>query len=151
MRAGHDRGDDGRVAGRRRGRRSTSCAQAIDALASPDRCGRVPGRPRRIHVPGCRPASTLELIEVVEQLDALAPLHNRRAAAVMRAGLAALPDVAHVACFDTAFHATLPEEAWRYPLPADWVERFEIRRYGFHGLSVAWATRRAADRSSAVQ
>jgi acetate kinase len=85
------------------------------------------------------------LIHAVEGLDPLAPLHNRRAAAVIRAGLAVLPDVPHVACFDTAFHAGLPEEAWRYPLPADWVERGAIRRYGFHGLSVAWALRRAAE------
>lgn len=85
------------------------------------------------------------LIRAVEELDPLAPLHNRRAAAVMRAGLEALPDLPHVACFDTAFHATLPEEAWRYPLPADWVERFGIRRFGFHGLSVAWSVRRAAE------
>ena len=118
--------------------------QALDALAVVIRCGRVPGRPRRIRVPGCHVASTLALIEVVEELDALAPLHNRRAAAVMRAGLASLPDVAHVACFDTAFHATLPEEAWRYPLPADWVDRFGIRRFGFHGLSVAWSIDAAA-------
>src|SRR5690606_24153292 len=69
----------------------------------------------------------------------------RRAAAVIRAGLAILPDVPHVACFDTAFHAGLPEEAWRYPLPADWVERGAIRRYGFHGLSVAWSVRRAGE------
>ena len=117
--------------------------QAIDALASPsDAVGY-----RVVHGGSTYRSATridARLIEVVEQLDALAPLHNRRAAAVMRAGLAALPDVAHVACFDTAFHATLPEEAWRYPLPADWVERFEIRRYGFHGLSVEWATQRAA-------
>lgn len=85
------------------------------------------------------------LFAAVEALDPLAPLHNRRAAAVMRAGLAALPDVPHVACFDTAFHATLPEAAWRYPVPADWVDRWDIRRYGFHGLSVAWSTRRAAE------
>lgn len=85
------------------------------------------------------------LIRVVEELDPLAPLHNRRAAAVMRAGLGALPDLPHVACFDTAFHATLPEEAWRYPLPADWVDRIGIRRFGFHGLSVAWSVRRAAE------
>lgn len=85
------------------------------------------------------------LLAAVEALDPLAPLHNRRAAAVMRAGLAALPELPHVACFDTAFHATLPEAAWRYPLPADWVERWDIRRYGFHGLSVAWSTRRAAE------
>jgi acetate kinase len=85
------------------------------------------------------------LLAAVEELDALAPLHNRRAAAVMRAGLTALPEIPHVACFDTAFHADLPEEAWRYPLPRDWVERWGIRRFGFHGLSVAWSLRRAAE------
>jgi acetate kinase len=85
------------------------------------------------------------LLERVEALDALAPLHNRRAAAVMRAGLAALPDLPHVACFDTAFHATLPEDAWRYALPVPWVERWDIRRFGFHGLSVAWSVGRAAE------
>jgi acetate kinase len=117
--------------------------QAIDTLgASTDAVGY-----RVVHGgPTYRAATRIDarLIEAVEQLDALAPLHNRRAAAVMRAGLAALADVPHVACFDTAFHATLPEEAWRYPLPKDWVDRFGIRRYGFHGLSVASATRQAA-------
>lgn len=86
-----------------------------------------------------------ELLEAVAALDALAPLHNRRAALVMGAARDALPDVPHVACFDTAFHATLPEGAWRYPLPATWVDRWELRRFGFHGLSVAWSTRRAAE------
>jgi acetate kinase len=86
-----------------------------------------------------------ELLSTVENLDELAPLHNRRAAAVMRAGAAALPDLPHVACFDTAFHAHLPEEAWRYPLPPEWVEHWGIRRFGFHGLSVAWSTRRAGE------
>lgn len=85
------------------------------------------------------------LLEAVEELDDLAPLHNRRAAAVMRAAMELLPDIPHVACFDTAFHAGLPEEAWRYPLPAEWVERWGIRRYGFHGLSVTWAVQRAAE------
>jgi acetate kinase len=86
-----------------------------------------------------------ELLKVVVALDALAPLHNRRAAAVMRAAMGLLPGLPHVACFDTAFHADLPEEAWRYPLPMDWVERWGIRRYGFHGLSVTWALHRAAE------
>jgi acetate kinase len=81
----------------------------------------------------------------IEQLDALAPLHNRRAAAVMRAATTALPEVPHIACFDTAFHRDLPEEAWRYPLPAEWVEHWGIRRFGFHGLSVSWSTRRAGE------
>lgn len=86
-----------------------------------------------------------ELIEAVEALDALAPLHNRRAAAVMHSALALLPDLPHIACFDTAFHADLPEAAWRYPLPQEWVERWGIRRFGFHGLSVTWAARRGAE------
>ena len=85
------------------------------------------------------------LLSAVEELDALAPLHNRRAASVMRAAKSLLPDLQHVACFDTAFHADLPEEARRYPLPAEWVERWGIRRYGFHGLSVTWAVRRASE------
>ena len=86
-----------------------------------------------------------DLLAAIEELDALAPLHNRRAAAVMRAAAEAIPDIPHVACFDTAFHADLPEEAWRYPIPAEWAGRFGIRRFGFHGLSVAWATRRAGE------
>jgi acetate kinase len=85
------------------------------------------------------------LLGAVMALDALAPLHNRRAAAVMRAAMRLLPGLPHVACFDTAFHADLPEEAWRYPLPMNWVQRWGIRRYGFHGLSVTWAVRRAAE------
>ncbi|HEX2765058.1 MAG TPA: acetate/propionate family kinase [Candidatus Limnocylindria bacterium] len=85
------------------------------------------------------------LLDEVERLDRLAPLHNRRAALVMRAAVDRLPDLPHVACFDTAFHATLPEAAWRYALPADWVEAHGIRRFGFHGLSVAWSVRRAAE------
>lgn len=96
---------------------------------------------------GYRRASRVDeaLIRTVGELDVLAPLHNRRAAAMMRAGASSLPDVPHVASFDTAFHADLPEEAWRYPLPRAWVERWSIRRYGFHGLSVQWACRRAAE------
>lgn len=85
------------------------------------------------------------LIATVEKLDELAPLHNRRAALVMRSGLEALPEPPHVACFDTAFHAGLSEEAWRYALPADWVDAHGLRRFGFHGLSVDWSVRRAAE------
>jgi acetate kinase len=86
-----------------------------------------------------------ELVEEIERLDALAPLHNAVAAAAIRDLRERLPDVPHVACFDTAFHATLPRSARTYALPLEWVERFGIRRYGFHGLSVRWATERAAD------
>ena len=85
------------------------------------------------------------LLRAIEELDALAPLHNKRAVSVMRAAKQLLPNLPHVACFDTAFHADLPEEARSYPLPAEWVERWGIRRYGFHGLSVTWAVRRASE------
>lgn len=84
------------------------------------------------------------VIDAIEALADLSPLHNPVAAATIRAARARLPDVPHVAAFDTAFHATLPEPARRYPVPDEWVEA-GVRRYGFHGLSVAWCTRRAAE------
>ena len=96
---------------------------------------------------GGRTAATLvddALVAEVDALDELAPLHNRVAAAAIREMLARMPDVPHVACFDTAFHASLPDAASRYALPDEWVERFGLRRYGFHGLSVAWSAERAA-------
>lgn len=84
-----------------------------------------------------------QLVAEVERLEALAPLHNAVAAAAIRDLRERLPDIPHVACFDTAFHASLPRVARTYALPVEWVERFGIRRYGFHGLSVRWATERA--------
>ena len=51
----------------------------------------------------------------------------------------------HVAVFDTAFHATLPPEAWTYPVPLKWTRDWGIRRYGFHGLSHAYCSQRAAE------
>ncbi|HKA69896.1 MAG TPA: acetate/propionate family kinase [Actinomycetes bacterium] len=86
-------------------------------------------------------ATTAELAA----LTALAPLHQPRSLAGVRAVHTVLPDVPAVGCFDTAFHATLPEPAATYPLPAEWRERWGLRRYGFHGLSHAYAARRAAE------
>ena len=85
------------------------------------------------------------VVERIEALGTLAPLHNAVAAATIRAGRAAVPAATHVACFDTAFHASLPEDAVRYAVPARWVAERGVRRYGFHGLSVQWATRRVAE------
>ena len=82
---------------------------------------------------------------LIADLVSLAPLHQPRALAGIAAARDAFPDLPHVACFDTAFHAGLPEEAATYPLPAAWRERFGLRRFGFHGLSHAYAARRAAD------
>jgi acetate kinase len=118
-------------------------AEVLDRVSGPsDAVGY-----RVVHGGSRRGAARVDdaLVTDIEDLDILAPLHNRRAASVMRAARVAMPNRQHVACFDTAFHASLPEEAWRYPLPAEWVARWEIRRYGFHGLSVAWSCRRAAE------
>ena len=85
--------------------------------------------------------------EALSSLDAvadLAPLHNPVAVETIRAARNRLPVVPHVAAFDTAFHATLPEVARRYPVPDGWVRDRGIRRYGFHGLSVEWSMGKAA-------
>jgi acetate kinase len=84
------------------------------------------------------------VIAGIEALGDLSPLHNPVAAATIRAARERMPDLPHVAAFDTAFHATLPEAARRYPVPDDWVAE-GVRRYGFHGLSVRWSTRRASE------
>src|SRR5204863_4262095 len=81
----------------------------------------------------------------LEELSDLAPLHQPKSLAGIDALSRALPDVPAVACFDTAFHATLPDAASTYALPAALRRRFEVRRYGFHGLSHAYASRRAIE------
>jgi acetate kinase len=85
-------------------------------------------------------------VRVVDRLEALtdlAPLHQPKSLAAMAAVSAVLPDVPAVACFDTAFHATLPAAAATYALPPEWRKRWDLRRFGFHGLSHAYASRRA--------
>lgn len=81
----------------------------------------------------------------IADVSELAPLHNDVALETITVARRALPDVAHVACFDTAFHATLPPDGYRYPLPERWFTDWGVRRFGFHGLSVAWSLRRAAE------
>jgi acetate kinase len=81
----------------------------------------------------------------LRELTALAPLHQPKSLAALDAVRRALPNVPEVACFDTAFHATLPPEAATYALPRPWRERYGVRRYGFHGLSHAYAARAAGD------
>jgi acetate kinase len=80
----------------------------------------------------------------IRDLTDLAPLHQPRALAGITAAHQALPGVPGVACFDTAFHAGMPLAAARYALPGAWVQRFDLRRFGFHGLSHGYAARRAA-------
>lgn len=81
----------------------------------------------------------------IEALTGLAPLHQPRALAGIDAARQLLPDVPQVACFDTAFHTTMPPAAATYAVPASWRSKWDLRRYGFHGLSHAYASRRAAE------
>jgi acetate kinase len=81
----------------------------------------------------------------LRELTDLAPLHQPKSLAALDAVTALLPELPAVACFDTAFHATLPQVAATYALPAEWRERWDLRRYGFHGLSHAWVARRAPE------
>jgi acetate kinase len=87
---------------------------------------------------------TPELIRAVEEVAELAPLHNPPNLAGIRAAQKLLPNVPHVAVFDTAFHQTMEPAAFIYPLPYDWYEKYGIRRYGFHGTSHLYVSARAA-------
>jgi acetate kinase len=78
-----------------------------------------------------------KVLEEIEQLSDLAPLHNPPALAAVRQALEAYPRTPHIAIFDTAFHATLPLHAREYALPQDLRQQFGLRRYGFHGISHA--------------
>ena len=86
-----------------------------------------------------------DVLTALDGISDLAPLHDPRAIATIRAARERLRDVPHVAAFDTAFHATLPDVARRYPVPDRWLERYGVRRYGFHGLSVDWSLQQAAE------
>ncbi len=110
--------------------------------------GRLDAVGHRIVHGGRRYTASLRLdAGVVGDLDALralAPLHNGPALDVIDAARRAMPEVPQIACFDTAFHAGLPPAAHVYPLPYAWYAEWGVRRYGFHGLSVAWSVERAA-------
>jgi acetate kinase len=80
----------------------------------------------------------------LEALSDLAPLHQPQSLAGLDAVSGLAPGVPAVACFDTAFHATLAPAAATYAVPAEWRDRLHVRRYGFHGLSHAYAARRAS-------
>jgi acetate kinase len=81
-----------------------------------------------------------EVERTIEELIDLAPLHNAPALDAIRRTREALPGIPQVACFDTAFHATIPPTAATYAVPARWREEWGVRRYGFHGLNVQWVS-----------
>jgi acetate kinase len=85
------------------------------------------------------------VLATLRALTDLAPLHQPKSLAAVAAVQRVLPGVPGVACFDTAFHATIPAAAATYALPREWRQRWALRRYGFHGLSHSYAARRAAE------
>ncbi len=86
-----------------------------------------------------------EVVTRLRALTDLAPLHQPKSLAALDIVSRLLPDIPAVACFDTAFHATLPPAARTYALPPEWRRRWDLRRFGFHGLSHAYAARRASE------
>lgn len=75
------------------------------------------------------------VLKGLEEVSKLAPLHNPANLMGIKAALKLLPDVLNIAVFDTAFHQSIPEKAWKYGISDDYVKRYGVRRYGFHGIS----------------
>lgn len=86
-----------------------------------------------------------QIIDEIEALKPFAPLHNPAAVAGMRAIQKVMPSLPQVAVFDTSFHQTMPEQAYRYAVPDSWYEKYGVRRYGFHGISYKYVSHRAAE------
>lgn len=87
---------------------------------------------------------TDDVINHISAVSHLAPLHNPANLTGIKAAKTAMPEVPHVAIFDTAFHQTMPEKAFLYPVPYEWYTNNSVRRYGFHGTSHLYVSKRAA-------
>ena len=87
---------------------------------------------------------TAQVIAAIDRLAVLAPLHNPANNDGIKAALRSFPGVPQVAVFDTAFHATIPEAHRRYAVPEKWEREYQVRRYGFHGTSHQFVSRRCA-------
>jgi len=88
---------------------------------------------------------TDEVLVQIEELSSLAPLHNPGNAAGIRGAIEAFPGVTQVAVFDTAFHQTMPASSYRYAIDKNLADKFGVRRYGFHGTSFSYVTKRTAE------
>jgi acetate kinase len=84
------------------------------------------------------------VLQAIKDVQHLAPLHNPPNISGIEAAQAVLPEVPHIAIFDTAFHQTMPEAAYTYAVPYEWYEKHGVRRYGFHGTSHLYVSKRAA-------
>jgi acetate kinase len=87
---------------------------------------------------------TAETEAKIAEFIPLSPLHNPANLAGIRAAERFLKDAVHVAVFDTAFHYTIPEYAYRYAVPSEWYDTYKVRKYGFHGTSHLYVSKRAA-------
>lgn len=88
---------------------------------------------------------TQEVIQAIEECNDLAPLHNPANLIGINACKELMPETPMVAVFDTAFHQTMPDKAYMYGLPYEYYEKYKIRRYGFHGTSHSYVSKRAAE------
>jgi acetate kinase len=122
---------------------------ADDLQAAMERAGGIDAVGHRIVHGGSEFVEPVLIDErVVRRLHALsdlAPLHQPKSLYGLEIVSRVLPEVPAVACFDTAFHARIPAAAATYALPPEWRKRWDLRRFGFHGLSHAYASRRAAE------
>lgn len=85
-----------------------------------------------------------EVLNAIKEFQDLAPLHNPHNISGIEAAKAVMKDIPHIAVFDTAFHQTMPPYAYIYPVPFEWYKMYGVRRYGFHGTSHLYVSRRAA-------
>lgn len=86
-----------------------------------------------------------EVLAAVEECNDLAPLHNPANLIGIEACRKLMPDTPMVGVFDTAFHQTMPEEAYMYGIPYEYYQKYKVRRYGFHGTSHSYVSKRAAE------
>ena len=93
----------------------------------------------------CSVVITEEVLEAMEECNDLAPLHNPANLIGVRACQKIMPNVPMVGVFDTAFHQTMPEKAYIYGLPYEYYEKYKVRRYGFHGTSHSFVSKRTAE------
>lgn len=118
---------------------------SLGVIARPEEIAAVGHRV--VHGGEMRESSVIdERVErVIEEYAKMAPLHNPANLLGIRAAKSVFPHALHVAVFDTAFHSTLPEEAYLYAIPYEYYLKYRIRRYGFHGISHRYVARRAAE------
>lgn len=108
----------------------------------------IAGVGHRVVMGGDKFASSVEItddvIKTIDELSSIAPLHNPPALMGIVTAQQLLPNAKQVAVFDTAFHQTMPDYAFRYAVPAAWYRELGIRKYGFHGTSHLYVSKRAA-------